>query len=277
MKAREMRRTLALSLIALALLVLFMLPVYYLVVSTFKSPAEMAAAPLALPTRLSFERYGKAFVDMQYPKAFFNTFFIAVFTVLLNLSASAMAGYSLARCDTRLNRAIFLFFVAGMMIPVQMGLSSLYKLISAMHLVDQPFSVIFINAASGCISSIFLIKSFVSSSIPREIEESATLDGCSIFGIFLHIVLPLLRPVLATLAIIILLGSWNDYMNPLLFLHSRERHVILQELSRNLGQFSNDWTSMFPMLVLGILPLTIVYILLQRFIISGVAAGSVKG
>lgn len=277
MKAREKLHTAVLTVIVLALLTLFMLPVYYLVISTFKSPAEMAAAPLALPGSISFERYRQAFVDMQYPKAFFNTFFIAVFTVLINLSVSTMAGYSLARCRTRLNNAIFMFFVAGMMIPVQMGLSSLYKLISTLRLIDHHFSVILINAASGCISSIFLIKSFISSSIPAEIEESATIDGCSVFGTFVRIVLPLLQPVLATLSIIILLGSWNDYMNPLLFLHSRDRHVILQELSRNLGQFSNDWTSMFPMLVLGVLPLTVVYILLQKFIISGVAAGSVKG
>ena len=118
---------------------------------------------------------------------------------------------------------------------------------------------------------------FVSSSIPYEIEESAVIDGCGVYGIFLRIVVPLLRPVLATLTIIILLGSWNDYMNPLLFLHSRSRHVILQELNRNMGQFSTDWTRMFPMLVLGILPLSIMYLLLQRYIISGVAAGAVKG
>lgn len=259
------------------LLIAFMIPIYYLVIATFKSPQQLAVSPLSLPTSISFDRYVVAFHDMQYPKAFGNTLFIAVFTVIINLAISTMAAYSLARHKSKLNNFIFMVFIAGMMVPVQMGLSSLYKLISSLGLIDNHFSVILINSSTGCISSIFLIKSFVSTSIPYEIEESAVIDGCGIYGIFARIVLPLLSPVLATLTIIILLGSWNDYMNPLLFLHSRENNVILQELSRNMGQFSIDWTSMFPMLVLGILPLTIIYLLLQRHIISGVAAGAVKG
>lgn len=277
MNKNERTINVLISILVGLVLILFMVPIYYLLIATFKTPQQLAEAPLSLPRQLSFDRYAEAFHNMEYPKAFWNTLFIALSTVLINLTVSTMAAYSLARHQTRLNSAIFMIFIAGMMIPVQMGLSSLYKLVSSLKLVDSPFSVILINAAGGCISSIFLIKSFVSSSIPYEIEESAVIDGCGVYGIFLRIVVPLLRPVLATLTIIILLGSWNDYMNPLLFLHSRSRHVILQELNRNMGQFSTDWTRMFPMLVLGILPLSIMYLLLQRYIISGVAAGAVKG
>lgn len=277
MNTKERKLNIILSLIVGLILLLHLIPIYYLLIATFKSGKELAEAPLALPKAISFDRYVVAFYDMQYPKAFKNTFLIAAGTVVLNLSLSTMAAYSLARYKTKLNSFIFMIFVAGMMIPVQMGLSSLYKLVSALKLVDNLLSVILINAAAGSITSIFLIKSFIASSIPYEIEESACIDGCSIFGIFFRIVVPLLKPVLATLSIIILLGAWNDYMNPLLFLHSRENNVILQELNRNIGQFSVDWTSMFPMLVLGILPLTIFYILLQNFIISGVTAGAVKG
>lgn len=277
MNTKERKLNIIFSLIVGLILLLHLIPIYYLLIATFKSGKELAEAPLALPKAISFDRYVVAFYDMQYPKAFKNTFLIAAGTVVLNLSLSTMAAYSLARYKTKLNSFIFMIFVAGMMIPVQMGLSSLYKLVSALKLVDNLLSVILINAAAGSITSIFLIKSFIASSIPYEIEESARIDGCSIFGIFFRIVVPLLKPVLATLSIIILLGAWNDYMNPLLFLHSRENNVILQELNRNIGQFSVDWTSMFPMLVLGILPLTIFYILLQNFIISGVTAGAVKG
>lgn len=277
MSKKERTVNIAVSISIALLLALFLMPIYYLVIATFKSPMELAQAPLRLPSHISFDRYAVAFRDMQYPKAFKNTFLIAFGTVALNLTVSTMAAYSLARCKTKLNSVIFMVFIAGMMIPVQMGLSSLYKLISSLRLVDNLLSIILINAAGGSISSIFLIKSFISSSIPVEIEESARIDGCSVLGILVRIVVPLLKPVLATLSIIILLGAWNDYMNPLLFLHSRENHVILQELSRNIGQFSTDWTSMFPMLVLGVLPLTILYLMFQKLIISGVAAGAVKG
>ncbi|MCI5722906.1 MAG: carbohydrate ABC transporter permease [Erysipelotrichaceae bacterium] len=259
------------------LVCVWMIPVYYMVVSTFKTGAEVATSPLALPSHFSFDAYMDSFVKMQYPKALFNTAFISVMTVLINVTVSTFAAYTLARRDNRINRFIYMFFIVGMMVPVQMGLSSLYKIMSGLKLVDNLFSVVLINAAASTISSIFLIKSFIKSAIPVELEEAAKVDGCSVFGVFFRIVLPLLKPVLATVTIIVMLGTWNDYLNPSLFLQSRQNNVILQELYRNVGQFSTDWASMFPMLVLGILPLTIVYVLLQKFIISGVTQGSIKG
>ncbi len=265
------------SIFCLILVCIWMIPVYYMVVSTFKTGAQVAASPLALPSRIGFEGYVKAFNDMQFPRALRNTLFITLTSVVINLFVSVLAAYPLARKDNKFNRGIYLFFLVGMMVPVQMGLSSLYRIMSILHLVNNPFSVILINASASTVSSIFLIKSFIASSIPVEIEEAARIDGCGTYTILFNIVLPLLKPVLATVSIIVMLGVWNDYLNPSLFLHSREKGVILQEVYRNVGQFSTDWASLFPMLVLGILPLTIVYIFMQKFIISGVTQGSVKG
>ena len=259
------------------LVCVWMIPVYYMIVSTFKTGAEVASSPLALPSHWSFDAYVKSFVNMQYPKALFNTAFISIMTVFINVTVSTFAAYTLARRDNKVNRFIYMFFIVGMMVPVQMGLSSLYKIMSGLKLVDNLFSVILINSAASTISSIFLIKSFIKSAIPIELEEAAKVDGCSVFGVFFKIVLPLLKPVLATVTIIVMLGTWNDYLNPSLFLQSRENSVILQELYRNVGQFSTDWASLFPMLVLGILPLTIVYVFLQKYIINGVTQGSIKG
>ncbi len=265
------------SLFCLILVCIWMIPVYYMVVSTFKTGAQVAAQPLALPSSLSFSGYVKAFHDMQFPRALKNTLFITVTSVLINVTVSVLAAYPLARRDNKFNRAVYLFFLIGMMMPVQMGLSSLYKIMSSLHLVNTPFSVIFINAAASTVSSIFLIKSFIASAIPVEIEESARIDGCGTYSLLFTIVVPLLKPVLATVSIIVMLGVWNDYLNPSLFLQSRDKGVILQEVYRNVGQFSTDWASLFPMLVLGILPLTIVYVFMQKFIIGGVTQGAVKG
>ncbi len=273
----SIRKNRIISVAIFIVLAIWMLPVYYLVVSTFKTGAEIAASPLGLPAHFSFAGYVKAFWGMQFPRALKNTLFITFCTVAINLTVSVLAAYPLARRDTKLNRAIFFIFLMGMMVPVQMGLASLYKIMSVLGLVNNPFSVILINAASSSVSSIFLIKAFIASSIPKEIEEAAIIDGCGPYGILFRIVLPLLKPVLVTVSIIVMLGTWNDYLNPSLFLHSRDKGVILQEVYRNVGQFSTDWASMFPMLVLGILPLTIIFIFLQRFIISGVTQGSVKG
>ena len=252
----------------LVLVIIWMVPVYYLVVSTFKTGTEVAAHPFALP---------KSFNDMQFPRALANTIFVAIMTVVINITVSTFAAYALARHESKLNNVIYMFFLVGMMIPVQMGLSGLYRLVSALGLVNNLFSVVLIGAAGSTISSIFLIKSFIVSAIPKEIEESARIDGCGVYAVLFRIVIPLLKPIIATVSIIVMLGTWNDYLNPSLFLHSRSKDVILQEVYRNVGQFSTDWASLFPMLILGILPLTIIYILMQRLIISGVTQGAVKG
>ncbi len=265
------------SLFCLVLVCIWMIPVYYMVISTFKTGAEVAASPLGLPSSFSFAGYVKAFHDMEFPRALKNTLFITITSVAINVAVSVLAAYPLARRDNRFNRAVYLFFLIGMMVPVQMGLSSLYKIMSSLHLVNTPFSVIFINASASTVSSIFLIKSFIASAIPVEIEESARIDGCGTYSLLFTIVVPLLKPVLATVSIIVMLGVWNDYLNPSLFLQSRDKGVILQEVYRNVGQFSTDWASLFPMLVLGILPLTIVYMFMQKFIIGGVTQGAVKG
>lgn len=273
----ENRHNIIISILIFFILCLWMLPVYYLVISTFKTGAEIAVSPLGLPNKIDFTGYIKAFINMEFPRALKNTLFITCMSVFLNLLVSVPAAYTLARRKGKLNNFIYLFFLMGMMIPVQMGLSSLYKIMSGLKLVNTPFSVILINASSSIISSIFLIKSFISTAIPKEIEESAKIDGCGVYEVLLRIVMPLLKPIVATVGIIVMLGTWNDYLNPSLFLQSREKGVILQEVSRNVGQFSTDWASMFPMLVLGILPLTIIYILMQKWIIGGVTSGSIKG
>ena len=134
-----------------------------------------------------------------------------------------------------------------------------------------------IDVAINTPQAVFLFKEFIESTIPKELEEAAAIDGCSVFKRFFLIVLPLLKPVISTVVIIVTLNVWNEFMTPLLFLQSRENDVILQEVTRNIGQFATDWTALFPMLMLGVAPLMIFYVFMQKYIIAGVAAGAVKG
>ena len=128
----------------------------------------------------------------------------------------------------------------------------------------------------GGVYNIFLFRQFFMG-IPKELDEAALIDGASFFTIYWRITLPLSKSVMVVVAIFSFLNSWNDFMGPLYFIQKREKDVILQEVYRNIGQFSTDWTSLFPMMVLGILPLLVFYIFMQKYIISGVMAGSVKG
>ncbi len=257
--------------------IIVVIPIYYLVVTTFKTSTEAAVAPMALPSHIDFSGYVNAFQKMQYPRAFKNTLIITGCSVVGLIIVSSMCGYVLNRKGKhKVAQSVFLLILSGMMFPYQMSILGLYKVIQQMHLMNSLLGVILINIAINIPFATFLIKSFVNT-IPIELEEAAKIDGCGTFRTFWTITFPLMKPTIATVAILNTLTIWNDFMGPLYFLQSRENNVILQEVYRNIGQFSTDWTSLFPMMVLGVLPLVVFYLFMQRYIIGGVMNGSVKG
>lgn len=263
--------------ILILLAIIVFIPIYYLLVTTLKTPAEATTSPLGFPMNPIFDGYTSAWDKMNYPRVFLNNLIITVSAVLGIIIFGSMAAYVIARRPSRLNKTIFYIFLAGIMIPFQMGIVSLFKLVNAIHLMDNLVSVILINISGNIVVAMFLIKGFITTTIPIELEESAFMDGYGVFQTYWKIVFPLLKPVIATVAIMNSLNVWNDFMNPLLFLQSREKGVILLEVFRNIGQFSVDWTNLFPMLVLGVLPLLIFYVFTQKYIIKGIVSGALKG
>lgn len=224
-----------------------------------------------------YYRIGKVWINMEYPRALGNTLKITILAVAIIVLVTSLAGYALARTKNKWGNRVFLLFLAGLMVPFQMNIVSLFKIVKSIGLMNSIWAVILVDVAINVPQGIFLFKEFVESSVPKELEEAAEIDGCSIFRKFFVIVLPLMKPVIATVVIIVTLNVWNEFMTPLLFIQSRQNDVILQEVSRNIGQFSTDWTALFPMLMLGVAPLMLFYIFMQKYIISGVAAGAVKG
>jgi len=259
------------------LAILVLVPVYYLIVTTFKSGTEAALYPMALPTSFSLQSYKEAFVKMQYPRAFLNTLVITGVSVGGIIITASMCGYALNRREkTKWSKGVFLLILSGIMFPYQMSILGLYRLIRDLHLMNRLTAVILVDIAVNLPFAVFLFKSFVST-IPVELEEAARIDGAGVYKTFWMITFPLLKPTIVTVAILNTLTIWNDFMGPLYFLQSREKDVILQEVYRNIGQFSTDWTSLFPMMVLGVLPLLIFYLAMQKMVIGGVMSGSVKG
>jgi len=254
-----------------------LLPIYYLLITTFKTPAQAAVSPLGLPAELTLVNYRKAFLAMNYFRALGNNVIILVFSVFLLIVCSSMAAYVIARSNRRIYRIIFSMFLAGLIIPYQTGIIPLYRIVSGLRLMNTHAGVILINAF--CINltlSVFLFKGFVHT-VPKELEEAAAIDGYGILHIFWVIVFPLLKPAVATVAILDSLAVWNEFMTPLLFLQSPEKGVLLQEVHKNVGPFSTNWTSFFPMLVMATLPLVLLYLCLQKHIIDSVVTGAVKG
>ncbi|MFC4779302.1 carbohydrate ABC transporter permease [Paenibacillus sp. GCM10023252] len=270
-------KLLGLEMMMLAVAAVFLIPVYYLLVTTFKSPAEAVAHPLSLPKTITLEHYHHVFESMNYWGALKNNLIITVCAVTGIVLLGAMAAYSFARKEGRVYSFLFVFFLVGMMVPYQMGILALYRIVVNMGLMNTLIGVILILLCYNLPLSIFLFRGFISSTVPRELEEAAWMDGCGVLKTFFLIVLPLLKPIVATVAILTALNTWNDFMTPLLFLQSRENSVLLLELFRNIGQFSVDWTNFFPMMFLSILPLLLFYLFMQRFIIEGITSGSIKG
>jgi len=271
------RKSLATEIVMILIAILWFIPIYYLVISTFKTQQDVTQNPLGLPAVWEFGNYVKAWVKMEYPRAFANTLIITASSVLILVFIGALAGYALARSKTRISNIMFLVFLAGLIVPFQMNIISQYRIIKELHLMNTLLAVILVDVAINMPQTVFLFKEFIENSVPWELEEAAIIDGCNVPGRVFHVVLPLLKPIMSTTVIIVSLNVWNEFMTPLLFLQSRKNSVILQEVSRNIGQFSTDWATMFPMLMLGVIPLMVFYLFMQKYIIAGVAAGAVKG
>jgi raffinose/stachyose/melibiose transport system permease protein len=271
------RSLILLEVVLIILAVIMLIPIYYLLVTTFKTPAEAALSPMGLPKVFMLDNYIKAFTAMNYPRALLNNVIVNVSSVSLLVAFSSMAAYVIARRPEKMYKRIYGIFMIGLMVPFQISLIPLYKVVSGLGVMNSLVGVILVSVF--CINmsfSIFLFKGFINT-IPFELEEAAAIDGCRKLRIYWVIVFPLLKPIIATVCILNALAVWNDFMTPLLSLQSPSKAVILLEVYKNVGPFSTDWTAFFPMMVLGVTPMVIFYLFMQRFIINGVVAGSVKG
>lgn len=260
-----------------AVFLIMMIPIYYLLVTTFKTPAEAAASPLGFPVHFTFENYQKAIAAMGYANALKNNLVITIVSVALLVLFASMAAYVVARSRKKLFRVMNAIFMAGLIIPFQISIIPLYKMLAAVKLMNTHTAVILVDVF--CINlplSIFLMRGFIGT-VPVELEEAALIDGSGVLQCFFRIIFPLLKPIISTVAILDTLAIWNDFMTPLLLLQSSEKQVLLQQVYKNVGPFSTDWTSFFPMLVMATLPLVLFYLVMQKQIIEGVVAGAVKG
>ena len=251
-------------------------PLLLALMNSFKTNGELLTNVLSLPQSLSFENYARTLDKMHYFRSLGNTVLLSGVSVTLIILFSSLAGWKLCRTKTRLSKFIFGLFVFSMLIPFSSIMIPIYRVILALKLKNSLLGLSLVYAGLGVSMAVFLYHGFVKG-IPQELEEAAEMDGCGQLQVFRYMVFPLLKPVMATVIIIVTLNVWNEFMTPLLFLQSRANDVILQEVSRNIGQFSTDWTAMFPMMMLGVAPLMIFYLFMQKYIIAGVAAGAVKG
>ena len=258
------------------LAVVFLYPVVLMVLTAFKPTPEIFRSPFGLPESWSLDTFRTVWQRAKFGLYLRNSLLITGGSALLLLVTAAPAAYALARYTFKLKPVLFLFFLAGIMIPIRLGILPLYLLMRDLGLLDTPFSLIFTYAASGLPMSVFLLSVFFRN-LPRELEDAARIDGCNELQIFYRIMLPLVRPGLATVVIVNVVPWWNDFFFPLLFIQSDTWKTIPLGMQIFFGQHLVNWSLVFSGMVLASLPLLIIYLIMSRQFIAGLTAGAVKG
>ncbi|TNJ66676.1 carbohydrate ABC transporter permease [Paenibacillus hemerocallicola] len=269
-------RTLFLEVLALALALLFLAPFYFVVVNSVKSFGDLLVNSASLPKSLHFENYSRVWEITKFPKVFTNSLIITVASNVGLVVISAMAAYRMVRVPSKFNKLLFLGFVSAMVIPFQSVMIPLVRVADWLNLMDSIPGLVICYFGFGVSLNLFLYHGFVKS-VPREIEESAVVDGCSPFGVFWRIVFPLLKPMTVTVVLLNSLWIWNDFLLPLLILSSPDLRTIPLATYSFFGQYTKQWDLALAGLVLSVTPIVLFFLAMQRHIIEGITAGSVKG
>ncbi|AZK46316.1 MULTISPECIES: carbohydrate ABC transporter permease [Paenibacillus] len=269
-------RMIVTELVMVLVALVFLAPFYFLFVNSVKPFGEIMSNSASWPAVFHWENYSKAWELTRFPEAFTNSLIITVISVLLMALISSMGAYRMVRSDTIFNRLLFFLFIAAMVIPFQSIMIPLMRVVNVLGVNNSMAGLILTYLGLGAPMSLFLFHGFVKS-IPLEIEEAATVDGCTPITVFFRIVLPMLRPMLMTVIVLNCLWVWNDYLLPSLILQRPEMRTIPLATFAFFGQYTKQWDIALPALVLGIAPIIIFFLFLQRYIVEGIAAGSVKG
>lgn len=263
-----------LVLVAFAVAVVF--PLVAMVFGSFKTQFEFYSNPWGLPSTLNWDNYVYAWQQAQIPRFIGNSAIVSAATVTLTLILASSAAYGFSSFTFRGGRALFLMFVLLLIVPVPVGIIPLYVIVVRLHLVDTYFALILPYVSGSLPLSIFLLRAFFQS-IPRELTDAARIDGCSQFVAFMRIVLPISRPGLATVTILTFLNSWNEFFLALIFIHNPNLMTLPLGLQAFFFQYSVQWNYLFAALTMSIVPIVVVYLVMQRQFIAGLTAGAVRG
>ena len=275
----NVRPSMAKSIFVFVLFILYMIPFLLVVVNSLKTKISIVKYPLKLvdDKGLQFANYANAFEDMDFLQAFGNSIFVVALSVLLLMVFSSMCAYILVRKNYLACKVSFLLLISYMVVPFQVIMIPLLALYGGtFNMLNSRLTLVLMNFGFGICFAVFLCHGFIKTSVPLALEEAALIDGCGPLQIFFKIVFPLLKPILSTVMILQVLGLWNDYLLPSLVLVKPELHTLPIAIRTFVGTFSSDYGNMMAALVMTVVPVIIVYIALQKYIIGGVVAGAVK-
>lgn len=262
------------------LLAVYVFPFFMVLINAFKEKTDVVKNPLALlgEEGVILSNFSEAIDKMNFFRALGNSLFVTGVSLVLIVLFSAMAAYIMARTNWLASKVLYAMMILSLAIPFQVLMIPLVSVYGGIFRILNHHTTLIFMHVGFCVSmSCFLFYGSIKSTIPLELEESAGIDGCGRYRVFFQIVLPLLKPTVATTVIINALNLWNDYLLPSLILGDSRLHTLPIAARVFYGAFSSDLGLLMASLVLMILPILILYLLLQKHIIDGVVAGAVKG
>jgi raffinose/stachyose/melibiose transport system permease protein len=274
MAGRKFIRSIFLNTAAVVISLTMFIPVYLVFINSLKTKAQADAMGIGLPTTLMWSNFTTVIEKGKLLTAFSNSVLYAILSTAIGITVAALAAYVLSRNRTRINRVVYFFLIMGIAMPT--NFVTLTKVMQLTHLINSQVGIILLYAAGQIPFSVFLMYAFIET-LPRELDEAAIIDGCSPFRLFFAVIYPLLTPVLVTGAVLNLLGIWNEFLMPLYYLNRSTYWPMTLAVYNFFGQFQRDWSLVSADVVLTILPVIIIYLLAQRFIIAGMTTGAVKG
>ena len=277
MEAKKKSNTVIVFIVVLLLAVFFIIPFFLVILNSFKTSPDFVANPFSLPTKLRTENYETAFNTMNFLNSFKNSIIICVIATGVSVVLSSMNAYVLTRKKWKITKAFYMILIAAMVVPFQVIMIPLVKLYgSGLGLTNNIWLVTFIHIGLNIPSPTFLYSGFITG-VPVELDEAALIDGASPERTFFSIIFPLLKPITMTNIVFVALSIWNDYILASTLLSLKEVKTLPLMTYAFLTTKSADYAPMMAGLVLTMLPVMILYLFGQRYIIEGIVAGSVKG
>ncbi len=264
--------------ILLAWTLVVLAPLWTMLVNSLKDKREIFRAPFSWPTGdvRTFDGYKNAWIDGNFDLYFRNSLIVTISSLLVILLIGALGAYALANWRSRTSTVIYLYFVAGLMIPIRLGTINIVTIVQDLGLNNQLTGLIPIYVAMGLPITIFVLTAFMRG-VPQDLIDAARMDGASELRVFVEIMLPLTRPALATVTVFNMIPIWNDLWFPLILTRDENVRTVTYGVSLLFGQYQTDWNAILSTLSLASLPVLLLYLLMSKQFIKGLTAGAVKG
>lgn len=271
------KTTAVVQVIMTALAALFLAPLFIIVNYSFKTKKELYInSPLSLPQSFQLDNYVKAIDKLNMGTTYINTFIYTAVSVFVLAMLCGITAWAIARCRHKFFKFCYIYFIVGILIPYQALFLPIYTIGFKMHLTNTRFGIIFMYVATGLSFGVFLMNSFMST-VPVELEEAARIDGCSVFKTYFSIVLPLLKPAMATLIIMQAFQIWNDYLLASLYVSKKQLKTLTVAIQSLFSAQTSDYTTAMAAIVLSVLPIAVLFMCLQKYFVKGMTVGAVKG